>query len=583
MIKGVHWIDASIIAAYFLITLYIGVVRGGRKTKTLGDFFVAGGKWGPLVSFIFIFTSAVAGNEAVVVSGQAYQGGISGVWYWWSFLFATPVYFLYAKYFRRARVYNISEFLEMRYNKPVSALYSLVGGIMGILFIGMFLLAVAKIIHGFTQFSTQECVWIITLVVVAYVYSGGMMSTLLTDLFQGALVIVFLCFIMLPFLWNKAGGWEALQVYGQAHPDLWNLIEPNTMGLSTVVALSISAVIGGIATPWMFSWISVSKNELSATQCGWGHLWKRIVTLLFALYGILFAIYKPGLSDPEASWGIVMNEILPTGALGLMIISFFAAAMSSAGSFATSSSSVLSNYFYRNILIKNRSNRHYLRAGRICAVLAIIFAAVSTSHIVSIKDYVKLSMNLMSFVGIPLHFGMVWKKSNNAGMWASLIAGIMSYIIVLTYYMCRFDLSFTGAIDPSFEASVYISSAAAIVGMFLGSYLGRPTEELKARRFYVIMNTAVGKESRLVNAGIKLPGLIDAGLMEDGPENLKVEELNRLYEEDSCDKFLGKDSAIELKREHEMPWYYPGAAKILIACILLIITTWLLTKLLFVW
>ena len=30
------------------------------------------------------------------------------------------------------------------------------------------------------------------------------------------------------------------------------------------------------------------------------------VTLLFALYGILFAIYRPGLEDPEAAWGVVM-------------------------------------------------------------------------------------------------------------------------------------------------------------------------------------------------------------------------------------------------------------------------------------
>lgn len=583
MIAGIHWIDVSIIIAYFLITLYIGVIRGGSKTKTLGDFFVAGGKWGPLVSFIFIFTSAVAGNEAVVVSGQAYQSGLSGVWYWWSFLFATPVYFLYVKYFRRARVYNIAEFLEMRYNRPVSALYSIVGGIMGMLFIGMFLLAVAKIIHGFSFFTTQQCVWLITIVVVAYVYSGGMMSTLLTDLFQGVLVIVFFSFILLPFLWNKAGGWDAIYAYGQANPELWSLIEPNTMGFSTVVALSISAIIGGIATPWMFSWISVSKNELSATQCGWGHLWKRIITLLFALYGILFAIYKPGLTDTESAWGIVMVEILPTGALGLMIISFFAAAMSSAGSFATSSSSVLSNYFYRNIMVKNRSNQHYLKAGRICAVLAILVAAVSTLHIVTIKDYIKLSMNLMSFVGIPLHFGMVWKKANNTGMWASLITGLSSYIIVVAYYMLRYDLSFTASIDPSFEASVFISSSASILAMIVGSYLGKPMDEIKIKRFYVIMNTAVGNEQRLVKAGIKLPGLIDAGLTENSHESINTEVLKQLYDQDSKDKFFGNESQLELKHEHEMPWYYPGALKILIACILLVLITWLLVKIIFVW
>ena len=44
MIFGLNWIDAAIIVLYFAITLYIGVYKGGRKTKSLGDFFVAGGK-----------------------------------------------------------------------------------------------------------------------------------------------------------------------------------------------------------------------------------------------------------------------------------------------------------------------------------------------------------------------------------------------------------------------------------------------------------------------------------------------------------------------------------------------------------
>ncbi len=111
---GLHWLDVVVLAVYFISILYIGVFIGGKKTKTLGDFFVAGGKWGPIVSFIFIFASAIAGNEAVVVAKGGFQGGLSGVWYWWSFLFATPVYYLFSTYFRRARVYNMAEFLEMR-------------------------------------------------------------------------------------------------------------------------------------------------------------------------------------------------------------------------------------------------------------------------------------------------------------------------------------------------------------------------------------------------------------------------------------------------------------------------------------
>jgi solute:Na+ symporter, SSS family len=583
MIFGLHWIDALIITAYFLITLYIGVYRGGKKTKSLGDFYVAGGKWGAAVSFIFIFASAIAGNEAVVVGGQAYESGLSGVWYWWSFLFATPVYFIFATYFRRARVYNISEFLEMRYDKNVSAFYSLIAGIICILFIGMFLLAIAKIITSMTAFSVSQCVWIITFIVAAYVFTGGMMSTLLTDIFQGLLILVILCFVMLPFLLKSAGGWSALQEYSLQKPEIWNLVDPEKMSIWTILALNLSALVGGIAAPWIYNWISVSKNERAATQCAWGHLWKRLITLLFAFYGILFAIYKPGIEDPESSWGIVMQEILPVGVIGLLIVSFFAAAMSSAGSYATTSSAMFANYFYRKMIAPMRSSNHHLLVGRFTALLSLIVAAGSTIFIGSIKEYVKLSLTLLCFIGVPIYFGVLWKKSNLTGMWMSLIAGVIVYIITVAFTMTQYHVNFVEAINPSFEHAVFFSTAASLLGMIIGSFLGKPTNMIQLKRFYVIMNTPVGEESRLIKAGISLPSLIDSGFIGPEKENINVEVLEELYHSDSADKFFGRNSNIELRREKQLPWYYSGFFKIIGACVALVAGTWFIARILFIW
>lgn len=583
MIFGIHWFDFSILMVYFAVILYVGVLKGGRKTKTLGDFFVAGGKWGPLISFIFIFASAIAGNEAVVVGGQAYQSGLSGVWYWWSFLFATPIYYLFSTYFRRARVYNVSEFFEMRFDKYASAFYSFFAGLICILFIGMFLLAIAKILSGFMTLTQFHCVCIITVIVGVYVFSGGMMSTLLTDILQGLMCLIILSFIMLPFLWVHAGGWEALRQYSAEKPEIWNLVDPNRMTIWTILALNLSALVGGIAAPWIYNWISVSKNEQAATQCGWGHLWKRIITLLFAFYGILFAIYKPNLTDPEMAWGIVMGEILPIGVLGLLIASFFAAAMSSAGTYATTSSALYANYLYRRIFRPGKSLAHYLLAGRLWALASVIIAAVSTLYIPTIQQYVKLSLTLLSFLGIPIYFGVIWRKANRTGMWLSLICGISTYITVIVYTMNKNGAGFFDSINPCFEASVFLSTLFSLIGMFVGIIFGKPDDELKVKRFHVITHTPVGQEKRLVDAGIKLPALIDAGLVDDGEEKVDADEIERLYAQDSEHKFFGKDSSIELRREPDLKWYYPGFIKITLACFGLVLVTWLLTRIIFVW
>jgi hypothetical protein len=79
-----------------------------------------------------------------------------------------------------------------------------------------------------------------------------------------------------------------------------------------------------------------------------------------------------------------------------------------------------------------------------------------------------------------------------------------------------------------------------------------------------------------------LPALVDAGLVSDGEEQLRVAALNRLYDEDARQKMFGADSSIEVRRER-LPWYLPGFIRVTASCALLIAGTWLVTRLLFVW
>jgi hypothetical protein len=119
--------------------------------------------------------------------------------------------------------------------------------------------------------------------------------------------------------------------------------------------------------------------------------------------------------------------------------------------------------------------------------------------------------------------------------------------------------------------------------MIIGIFIGKRDNDIKVKRFHVVMNTPVGAEARLVEAGIKLPSLIDAGLVDDSPEQLDTQKIEQFYEQDCQDKFFGPQSNIELRREKGFEWYYPGFVKITLSCFTLVFLTWLITKLLFVW
>ena len=165
-------------------------------------------------------------------------------------------------------------------------------------------------------------------------------------------------------------------------PERWSLFSEE-IPLSYVLALILGG-LGAVATPVLFSFMVVGKDERAATQCAWSHIWKRIMTVLFAVYGIMFAIYKPGLhtqpfpQDTELVWGIVMKEIVPAGLLGLLVASFFAALMSTVDTMATASSAMTVDYLFKKRWFPGHSQQFYLRWARVGGVVAVLLAYLIT-------------------------------------------------------------------------------------------------------------------------------------------------------------------------------------------------------------
>ena len=371
MFSTLHPLDLAVLAVYFLVVTFLGVVVGKRKTKNLRDFFTAGGKWGSLVAFIYVFASSVGGAEAVVVGGAAYRSGLSGVWLWFAGGVGLIVYYIFAPIYKRVRVFNLAEVFEMRFGPGVATCIAIMGSVLSLFVIGTFALAVAKTIAGLTGWSVEITLLAACLVVALYVGSGGLMSSLLTDLFQGVLSLTVFCFLLLPFLWGEVGGFQGLV---NVAPERWSLFSEE-IPLTYVLALILGG-LGAVATPILFSFMVVGRDERAATQCAWSHIWKRIMTVLFAVYGIMFAIYKPGLhtqplpQDTELVWGIVMKEIVPAGLLGLLVASFFAALMSTVDTVATASSAMTVDYLFKKRWFPGRSQAFYLRWARVGGVVA---------------------------------------------------------------------------------------------------------------------------------------------------------------------------------------------------------------------
>ena len=561
MILGLHPVDVTIIAIYFAIVAYIGIVIGQKRAKSLGDFFIAGGSWGPIVSFIFVVASAVGGSEAVVVAGGAYRSGISGVWYYWHPLYAVPVYFLFSTIYKRSRVFNAAEFFAMRYGHNLAMLYALLGLGAIMLEIGTCQLAVGKIVSGLTGLSVDQAVLVASLVAALCVASGGQMSTVLSDLFMGVLVLTVYTFLILPFVWNSAGGLHGLR---QLPPEFWSL-SSQELTPSYIFSLSFSSSFGGIVAPALFSWIVVGKDERTATQCAWGHLWKRAITLLFALYGMLFLINTPGLADAELAWGVVMKEIIPVGVQGLLVVGFFAALMSTVNTIATAASALSVDYVFKRQLFPGRTGAFYLKSARVSAFLFVFLSYLLTRQFTTVVRFIEVISSFLAFIAVPLYFGIIWRKSNRQGMWAALLVGISLFMIT------RFWL------ELPFAFTVFVPTFSSALAMYLVSRFTKPESELLLNRFYCTLHTPLGQEAKLEAIGIRLPAMtkyIEAGDPEP-VEEINEKALTDLHHAQSEYKVFGPDSSIEILNEPGLGWYYRGVVWITVACTALLGVAWL--------
>jgi len=144
---GINLWDWLALAAYLVVVTGIGLWTAS-KIKDTADFFMGGRGFGKLSMTFFAFGAGTNGNQAVGVASKTYTNGLSGIWYQWLWLFATPFYWLIAPAFRRMRAITTGDYFEYRYSNSVGALYTVVGVMQLTVNIGVMLLGSAKVIEA---------------------------------------------------------------------------------------------------------------------------------------------------------------------------------------------------------------------------------------------------------------------------------------------------------------------------------------------------------------------------------------------------------------------------------------------------
>ena len=315
-----HLIDSSIIVAYFIILIWIGVFQKKIKTQSSENFILSGRKLS-LVGFIATLVTTWYG--AILGIGEnTYLYGIQ-TWFIFSFpyyIFATLYAFFIAPKIRENGHTSIPDHFHNHFGRASGVLAAVL-----IIFLASpapYILSMGVLIEYFFQINLGLSLVIATLFSVFYLWNGGFSAVVKTDFFQ--FICMFISFfILLGFLWMKVG--SPLQMI-QALPV--GFTDP--LGGNTVQYVLVWFFIAAwtFIDPGFFQRCAAAKTPETAKK---GILIAIGFWAIFDALTIFCGLYAINLLKTDQAlltYPLLAIDILPVGFLGLFLMGIFAIIMS---------------------------------------------------------------------------------------------------------------------------------------------------------------------------------------------------------------------------------------------------------------
>ena len=465
-------IDWAIVAAYFILSIGIGLYFTKRGGESLNEYFLSGRQVTWWLAGASMVATTFAADTPLVVTGLVSAHGVAGNWLWWNMLMSGMLtVFFFARLWRRAHVMTDVEFAEIRYSgRPAAvlrgfrALYLAIP--INLIILGWVTKAMIKILTislglrdvnllGFNVPGEVIAVGICFVITVAYSAGAGMWAVLWTDLVQ--FVIKMSAVIVLAVYSVRAvGGMDRLKDgltthFGSADAALSVLpVKITPTGIEAYAWMPLLALAVFLSVQWWAAWYP------GAEPGGGGYVAQRIfsakterdgvlATLFFnvAHYAIrpwpwiitglcTVLLYPAGIGpthDHEAAYVQAFVDLLPTPWRGFMMAGFAAAYMSTVGTQLNWGASYLVNDFYKRFLKRSASEKHYVAISRWATVFLFLASAVVTHYLTTIEGAWKFLLALGSGTGLVLILRWYWWRIN---AWSEISAMIASFAVSVT-------------------------------------------------------------------------------------------------------------------------------------------------------
>ena len=454
-------LDWAIVAAYLLISLFIGIYFTRRASSSMSSYFVTGRN----LSWWLLGTSMVATTFAadtpLAVTGWVRTEGIWKNWFWWNYIFSHVfIALVFARLWRRANVITDNELNEIRYSgKPAAFLRGFKAFYYSTLFnfivMGWVISAMAKVLKVFFGVETTVAIAICLFIAFFYTMMSGLWGVTLTDFFQyflalGGTVILVWAVIGSPEIGGVSGFIDKLSTIDQKHvsifmtPSRGDPVSDGFWSSSFFTFLVYLTVIwwsshntdgGGYFIQRMLSARSERDSVLGTAWFAINHyiirFWPWVLIALASL--LIYPTAEVANGDQEAMYVVMINQYLGPGLKGILFVTFLAAFMSTLSTHLNWGASYIMNDLYRRFLYKDGTEKHYVMVSRVCTLVLTILAGYFAMHISNIGKAWIFLWAMSAGIGLVLILRWFWWRVNAWTEIAALASSLAAIFALVLY------------------------------------------------------------------------------------------------------------------------------------------------------
>ncbi|MCK4655466.1 MAG: Na+:solute symporter [candidate division Zixibacteria bacterium] len=465
-----HSVDWAFVIGFFILSLAVGVAVTKRAGRSSSEFFLSGRNMPWWLLGVSMVATTFSSDTPNLVTDIVRQNGVAGNWVWWAFLLTGMLtVFVYAKLWRRSGVLTDLEFYEMRYSGKAAAFLRgfravYLGVFFNILIMASVSLAAIKIGEVMLNLKPVQTLLIASLVTVIYSMLGGLRGILITDFFQFIIamigsVIAAVVVLGLP----EVGGMNGI-LTSEAIGSKINLL-PDFSNTEMVISLLILP----LAVQWWSVWYPgaepggggyISQRMLSAKNekhaIGATFLfntafyalrpWPWIIVALGSLLvfpsleslQIAFPHIDPSAIRHDHAYAAMLT-FLPRGLLGLVVASLIAAYMSTISTHLNWGSSYVVNDIFKRFVRQDASERQQVLVGRISTVLLMILACFIALLLSNALQAFRILLQIGAGTGLLFILRWFWWRINP---FSEITAMVVSFIVAIYFQFVHPALGF---------------------------------------------------------------------------------------------------------------------------------------------